>query len=152
MNVTIREWMFPPVPACKRVNVALLLFRVVVGLALMGHGWGKIQNPFSWMGPGMPGFLQAPAAISEFFGGLAWVMGALTRLSSCGIGITMMVAVLTHVVSDDPFVKMDKTWKGGSYELALVYFTIAVFVGLMGSGLYGFDALYSDSTDVKTSK
>ncbi|HSN54816.1 MAG TPA: DoxX family membrane protein, partial [Candidatus Sulfomarinibacteraceae bacterium] len=50
------------------VDGALLLLRLVAGLAFMFHGWGKIQNPFGWMGPDgfAPGFLQGLAALSEF--------------------------------------------------------------------------------------
>ena len=63
-------------------DTALLLLRIVAGVAFMLHGWGKIQHPFSWMGPDMPGFLQALAALSEFGGGAAWALGLLTPLAS----------------------------------------------------------------------
>ncbi|MDH3815238.1 MAG: DoxX family protein, partial [Acidobacteriota bacterium] len=45
-------------------DISLLLIRVVAGLAFMLHGWGKIQNPFGWMGPDAfaPGIFQALAA------------------------------------------------------------------------------------------
>ena len=99
-------------------DVTLLLIRVVGGLAFMLHGWSKIQNPFGWMGPDAfaPGFLQALAALSEFGGGLAWILGLLTPLASLGIASTMTVAFWLHaVLRGDPFVA-----KGGgaSYELA----------------------------------
>lgn len=44
-------------------DAALLLIRVVAGIAFMTHGWGKIQNPFGWMGPEapVPGVFQALA-------------------------------------------------------------------------------------------
>src|ERR1044071_3379761 len=63
--------------------IGLLLIRLVVGSAFMLHGWGKIQHPFSWMGPEspVPGFFQLLAAISEFGGGLAWILGLLTPLA-----------------------------------------------------------------------
>ena len=88
-------------------DLALLLLRVTAGLAFMMHGWPKIQNPFGWMGPDAfaPGALQALAALSEFGGGLAWMLGLLTRLASMGIASTMVVAFWTHaVVRGDPFV------------------------------------------------
>jgi putative oxidoreductase len=52
-------------------DVALLLMRLMVGLAFTMHGWSKIQNPFGWMGPDgfAPGIFQALAAVSEFGGG-----------------------------------------------------------------------------------
>ena len=68
-------------------SVGLLLLRLVMGVAFVLHGWGKIQNPMGWMGPEatMPAVLQALAAISEFGGGLALIAGLLTRSASLGI-------------------------------------------------------------------
>lgn len=113
---------------------ALLLLRLVVGVAMMMHGWGKIQSPMSWMGPDapVPGILQALAALSEFGGGLALILGLLTSLAMVGMACTMAVAVYTHaVVKGDPMV--------GGYELALVYLAIAVmFIGV-GPGKFALD-------------
>jgi putative oxidoreductase len=119
---------------------SLLLIRLVAGLAFMFHGWGKIQNPFGWMGPDgfAPGFLQALAALAEFGGGLAWMLGLLTPLAALGIGATMLVAVWMHAfMSGDPFVSMTG---GPSYELAAVFFCIAVLLIAVGPGRYSVDA------------
>jgi putative oxidoreductase len=40
-----------PLRLSWRVSTGLFLLRVVAGLAFILHGWGKIQNPFGWMGP-----------------------------------------------------------------------------------------------------
>ena len=68
---------FKPTVQSTKVSIALLLLRVVMGLAFMYHGWGKIQSPFSWMPPEapIPGIFQFLAAISEFGGGLALILG-----------------------------------------------------------------------------
>jgi putative oxidoreductase len=120
-------------------DLALLLIRGVVGIAFMMHGWSKIKNPFGWMGPQAfaPGPLQALAALSEFGGGAAWVLGLLTPLASLGILCTMAVAFWTHaVIGGDPFVSA----KGGpSYELALVYFSIAALLLTLGPGRFSVD-------------
>jgi len=111
----------------------------VAGVAMMMHGWGKIQNPFNWMGPmsSTPGILQALAAISEFGGGAAWVLGLLTPLFSFGIACTMAVAAYTHAITrGDPFVaKMG----GPSYELASLFFCIAIVLLFMGPGRLSVD-------------
>jgi putative oxidoreductase len=120
-------------------DLALLLIRVVAGLAFMLHGWGKIQNPFGWMGPDAfaPGIFQALAALSEFGGGLAWILGLLTPLGSLGIACTMAVAFSFHaVVRGDPFVSMTG---GPSFELAAVFFTIALLLIAMGPGRLSLD-------------
>lgn len=122
-----------------RVAVGLLVLRVVAGLGMMFHGWGKIQKPFGWMGDAFPGWLQALAALSEFGGGAAWILGLLTPLASFGILCTMAVATHFHaVVQGDPFVAKGT---GGSYELALLYFCIALLLLLAGPGRLSLDAL-----------
>lgn len=120
-------------------DVALLAIRVVVGVAFMMHGWSKIQHPFNWMGPGAfaPGVFQALAAISEFGGGLAWILGLLTPLASLGIAATMAVAFSTHAfLRGDPFVS---TKGGPTSELAAVYFCIALLLIAMGPGRFSLD-------------
>ena len=119
-------------------DVSLLLLRFVAGLAFMLHGWGKIQNPFGWMGPDAfaPGFFQALAALSEFGGGLAWIIGLLTPLASLGIACTMTVAVYMHaIMKGDPFVSVG----GSSYELAALFFCIAVLLIAIGPGRFSLD-------------
>jgi putative oxidoreductase len=135
--MSITRHILPPV-ATGRTAVGLLVLRVVVGLAFMFHGWGKIQNPLHWMGAdsGVPSILQAMAAISEFVGGFAWIIGALTPLFSFGILCTMAVATFKHAVErGDPFVG-----KGASYELALVFFCVALLLLLAGPGRWSIDA------------
>ena len=120
-------------------DLALLFLRAAAGLAFMLHGWGKIQNPFGWMGPDAfaPGPFQALAALSEFGGGLAWILGLLTPLASLGIACTMAVAFSLHaVVRGDPFVSMTG---GPSFELAAVYFCIALLLLVVGPGRLSFD-------------
>lgn len=117
---------------------ALLIIRIIVGVAMILHGWGKIQNPFGWMGPdaAVPGILQFLAALSEFGGGIALVLGLVFRVASIGLVITMLVATLLHaVIKGDPFVGMG----GPSYELALVYFGISILFLVMGPGKFSID-------------
>jgi len=131
--------LFKPRPLGAGASTGLLIVRLVVGLAFMHHGYGKIQNPMGWMGPdaNVPGILQAAAAVSEFGGGLAWILGLLTPLASLGIGYTMAVAVRMHAfVLHDPFVSLTG---GRSYELALVYLSVAILLLLAGPGQFSLD-------------
>jgi putative oxidoreductase len=115
-----------------RVSSALLPLRVAAGIWLATHGWGKIQNPFHWMGDGdgaAPAFFQLLAAISEFGGGIALACGLLTPLACFGIACTMAVAVHRHVT------------KGGSFELAGIYLAIAVLFLVAGPGRWSLDAI-----------
>ncbi|AUX21947.1 hypothetical protein SOCEGT47_024450 [Sorangium cellulosum] len=119
-------------------SVALLVLRVVTGVAFIFHGWGKIQAPFSWMGPTapVPGFLQALAALSEVGGGLAWILGLLTPVASLGLACTMAVAAATHIGRGDPFFAMG----GPSYEVAAVYLGISLVLLVLGPGRLSADA------------
>lgn len=120
-------------------EASLLLIRLVGGLAFMIHGWPKIQNPFGWMGPEgfAPGLFQALAALAEFGGGLAWMLGLLTPIASLGIAATMAVAAATHAfLRGDPFVAMGG---GPAYELAVVYFCVALLLMAMGPGKFSLD-------------
>jgi putative oxidoreductase len=124
-------------PATVPASAALLALRLVSGAAFMHHGFHKIQNPFSWMGDDstMPGLLQALAAISEFGGGFAWMIGFLVPIASFGIFCTMVVAVSRHLSHGDPFVG-----KGGSYELALVFACVAALLFFVGPGRFALDS------------
>jgi putative oxidoreductase len=127
-------------PNC--IDAGLLIIRLVMGVAFMMHGWGKIQTPMNWMPPGspVPGVFQLLAAISEFGGGLALIIGLLTRLGALGIVFTMLVASLTHMfMFHDPFV--NTTGQGGSFELPLLYLTVALFFVLNGPGKFSLDKL-----------
>ncbi len=120
-------------------DLALLLLRLVAGLAFMFHGWGKIQNPLGWMGPeaAVPGLFQALAALAEFGGGLAWILGLLVPLASLGVACTMAYAVNLHALTrGDPFVS--KTG-GPSFELAAIFFCIAVLLIAGGPGRLSLD-------------
>lgn len=121
-------------------STALLLLRLAFGAAFIMHGWGKIQTPFSWMPPEapVPALLQFLAALSEFGGGIALILGLLTPLASLGLICTMAVAVFMHViVRGDPFVN---PMGGMSYEPALVYLAISVLFLALGPGKFSVDA------------
>lgn len=135
----LRTPLVPP-PQTARASTGLLLLRLFAGYAFMMHGWGKIQHPFNWMGPtsGMPGIFQALAALSEFGGGLAWILGLLTPLASFGLACTMFMAARLHLfVLNQPLIAKDAN---GSAEPAAVYFCIAVLLLLAGPGRFSADA------------
>lgn len=123
-----------PAPPSSRASLGLLVLRLVAGGAMANHGWGKIQNPFHWLDKAEsppPAFLQFLAAFSEFAGGIALIIGALTVLASIGIAFTMVEAVRHHVSGGDAF---------GKWELALLFFAVSVFFICAGAGKISVDA------------
>lgn len=123
-----------------RAALGLLIVRVIFGLGIMLHGWGKIQNPMGWMGPNapVPGVLQALAAVAEFGGGIALILGLLTPLAMLGLAINMLVAIfMVHLRAGDPFVS---STGGRSWELAALYLGVALLMLLIGPGRHSLDA------------
>jgi putative oxidoreductase len=117
-------------------SIGMLLVRVVAGAAFVLHGQPKIANAFGWMPADapVPGILQALAALSEFGGGLAWIVGLLVPLASLGTACTMGFAVYYHASQGHPFVGQGPAW-----ELAAVYLAVAVLLLLAGPGKYAAD-------------
>lgn len=129
-----------PAPAWA-TSSGLLLVRLVIGVALILHGWPKMQNPFGWMN-GMenapPGILQATAAFIEFGGGILLVLGLLTRVAALAMVAQMLAALaLVHIPHGHPFVAQGKP----SAELASVYLVMNLLIAATGAGAYSLDAV-----------
>ena len=119
-------------------SLGLLVLRLVVGTAFILHGWPKIQNPMHWMGDKVSPILQLAAAIAEFGGGIALILGFLTPIAAGLLAIDMAFAlILVHFPQHQPFVGGGP---GGSFELPLVYLAIMVALLASGPGAYSLDA------------
>jgi putative oxidoreductase len=129
------------------MDIALLIFRVVIGLTLAGHGAQKL---FGWFGgPGLvrlrqgfekqgfkPGwFWVSLAIVGELGGGLSLALGFLTPLGAAGIFGAMVMAARSH-------------WKNGfflqkgGFEYTLTLASASLAIGLIGPGSYALDALF----------
>lgn len=92
-------------PTSRQVDMALLVLRLVTGAVFIAHGAqklfvfgiGGVTQSFAGMGIPLPGVAAPLVAGLEFFGGIALVIGLLTRLAALGLAIDMLVAlVLVH--------------------------------------------------------
>ena len=126
------------------MDLALLILRLVVGLAVMGHGAQKL---FGWFGgPGLTGlsgwlssmrlrpsrFWAFMAGAVEFGGGLLLALGLFSPLGSLGIGASMLVAIAK--------VHWPRFWvTDNGFELPLTYLAVALAVGIAGPGAYSLD-------------
>ncbi|WP_322002099.1 DoxX family protein [Marinobacter alexandrii] len=126
---------------------ASLILRVPVGLILAAHGAQKLFGWFGgyglegtgqWMASiGLePGYLMALAAGSaEFFGGLALVLGLLTRPAALVSALTMLVAIFAVHFSNGLFMS------NNGYEYALTLFAVTVALTIQGGGRFSLDGL-----------
>src|SRR5947208_11613464 len=95
-------------------SLALLVLRLVVGIAFILHGLPKIQNPMHWMGDKVSPILQLAAAVVEFGGGTALRVGFLTPFAAALIGMKWTLALaLVHLRKGTNFLNP----AGGNFPL-----------------------------------
>ena len=137
----------------SKAGAAALILRVPVGLILMAHGAQKL---FGWFGGnglagtagwlssmGMePGLLMAIlAGGAEFFGGLALVLGLLTRPAALVAAFTMLVAIFSVHIGNGLFAA------DGGYEYALTLMVALLALAVQGGGYLSMDNALSKKLD-----
>ena len=130
---------------------SLLIVRVVLGIIFFAHGAQKV---FGWFrGPGLrgviayfrqalgvPASLTILAALTEYLGGLAMIVGFLVRPAAVGLIVVMLVAIAKVHWQNGFFLNWSlEPGKGHGFEmnLALIGMALAVLIG--GAGLFSID-------------
>jgi putative oxidoreductase len=125
------------------------LARLTVGLVFIGTGWGKLHSIpdvtefFTNLHIPAPGFNARLTAATEFFGGLAVLLGLGTRLVSLPLAFTMVIAIVTAKRDDITGLTALVGLEEWSY---LVFF---VWLALAGAGALSLDALLARRRDRK---
>jgi putative oxidoreductase len=124
------------------MSYGLLLLRVVVGLAFVGHGTQKLFGWFGGYGPqGTGGFftslgyragvpMAVAAGLCETVGGSLLALGFLTPVAGALLAIVMINAIGS--------VTFKRAFMLGS-ELEIAYLTVAVSLAALGPGRFSID-------------
>ena len=126
----------------KQANVGLAIVRVITGLIFAMHGGQKIfvygfegvAGAFGQMGIPFAGFMGPFVGLLEFVGGIALILGLLTRPVALGLAATMVVALVKVHLAAGFFLP-----NGYEFVLALLGSTVALVAA--GAGAFSVDAL-----------
>ena len=114
------------------------VLRVVAGVLLVTHGFGKITNPFGAVGMVeslgfYPGVFWSPLlAATEFFGGILVAIGLFTRPAAFVAFIVLMVTVYFHWI-----VKSEGL---SGAEKSILWSAIFLFFAVRGGNKHSVDA------------
>lgn len=135
--------MFFRSPSPRQVSLGLAILRVAAATIFIRHGAQKlfvfgfagVTGAFTQMGVPLPGIAGPIIALLEFFGGIALLLGFLTRLVSLGFVIDMLGAIV--------LVRM-KAGGFGGYELEFLLLGSSLALALTGAGAFSVDAQLAD--------
>jgi putative oxidoreductase len=137
-------------PSPRRVSLGLAAVRVAVATIFIRHGAQKlfvfgfagVTGAFTHMGVPFPGFTGPFVGVLEFFGGIALLIGLLTRVIALGLAFDMLVAIL--------LVKLKGGFSG--YELEFMLLVSSLALALAGAGRFSVDALIAGRREKNTAQ
>ena len=126
----------------RQLNLGLAVLRVAVATIFIRHGAQKlfvfgfagVAGAFTQMGVPFPGLMGPLIGLLEFFGGIALVIGLLTRLIALGLVFDMLGAIL--------LVQLKNGFS--RYELEFLLLGSSLALALMGAGRFSVDSLIAD--------
>lgn len=124
----------------RNQNWALTLIRIAVGIVFIAHGYQKlfiyghagVTGAMAQMGIPFPALSAWLIALTEFFGGLALLLGLFTRVAALPIAFSMIIALLQVHLKGGFFLPA-----GFEYVFTLLFANISLAVG--GGGALALD-------------
>jgi putative oxidoreductase len=136
-------------PSDRQVSIGLAILRVAVAAVFIHHGWQKVfvfgfagvTGAFTHMGVPLPGVMGPLIGVLEFFGGIALLIGFLTRPLALAFFCDMLGAIL--------LVKLSGGF--GTYELEFLLCAAGLALAFSGGGRLSVDAVLADRQQPKRS-
>ena len=125
-----------------RLDLALAVLRVLVGVVFLAHGGQKlfvygfdgVIGAFGQMGVPAAGLTGPLTALVEFFGGLALVAGLLTRFAGFGLAVVMLGAIVfVHLAAG--------FFAPHGFEFPMTLLAAAIALAIAGPGRFSLDHL-----------
>jgi len=128
----------------NKEQIANTLLRVVLGVIFLAHGVAKFQmgleNVSGWFGSiGLPGFLAYIVAYLELLGGIALIIGFMTRYVSIAFVLLMAGATLKVKLA----LGLLGNGQMAGYELDLALLAMAAYLAVVGATGLAVDNLFN---------
>ena len=124
----------------RQQSIGLAIVRIATGITFMMHGYQKlfvygiagVQGAFTKMGAPLPTITGPAIGMLEFFGGIALILGLLTRLAALGLVFDMLGAiVLVHFAAG--------FFAPAGYEFVMLLGAAALGLVIAGPGAFSVD-------------
>jgi putative oxidoreductase len=128
----------------------LAILRVVLGIAMLVHGWGKlsggVDNVAGFFGGRLgipaPGLMAWLVTIVELVGGTLLVVGFLTQIVGILIALDLLGAILfAYLHGGAPFIDKGQI----SWEKEAVFAAAALCIALAGPGAWSVDDVMAEN-------
>jgi putative oxidoreductase len=128
----------------------LAILRIVLGIAMLVHGWSKLSGGVDnvagffggMLGIPAPGLMAWVVTIVEFVGGILLVVGFLTQIAGLLIALDMLGAILfAYLLRGAPFIENGQI----SWEKEAVFAAAALCLALSGPGAWSVDDVVAEN-------
>ena len=124
----------------RQLSIGIAIVRIIVGVIFAAHGYQKFFvygidgaiGAFTQMGVPAPNITAPLVAVVELGGGIALILGLLTRLAAFALAIDMFVAVVLVRLKGGFFMP-----NGAEFEILLCLASVALVIS--GAGAFSVD-------------